>query len=260
MESGITANSYLNKYLTKSLSKVESEVLNSADIVSTISYGMLNKLKNKCSTKRIYFPNWIDNNSIDPAKANKHAILSSKRFKVLYAGNIGEKQDWKLFVKIANHFKNNNLFEFSVVGNGSYKKKLVELTKEFKNVRHFNTVPFEELNDLLCSADLHILFQKSNVIDTVMPSKFLGMMASEIPCLITGNSKSEVAKIFTSSNVGFHYNSSDYQSVIIKIKELKTNPKAMEIGKNARKYIVNSFSKINILKEFYAKLLEINES
>ncbi len=260
MESGITTNSYLNRYLSKFLSKVESGVLNSADIVSTISFGMLNNLKSKCSTKRVYFPNWIDHNSIDPAKANEHTILSSKIFKVLYAGNIGEKQDWKLFVKIVSHFKNNDLIEFNVVGNGSYKKKLIELTKEFKNVRYFNLVPFEELNDLLCSADLHILFQKSKVIDTVMPSKILGMMASGVPSLITGNPKSEVAKIFATSNIGFFYNSSYYHSVINKIKELKSNPKEMEVGKNARKYIISTFSKNKILGEFNANLIKINES
>jgi len=260
LDTGIIPNKSLNKIVTKKLFQIESKILNSADIVSSISYGMVDRLKHKCSTKTYYFPNWTDDKAINPISAMQHLYLKSNKFKVLYAGNIGEKQDWKLFIKIAEHFKNNNLIEFNIVGNGSYKNKLVNFTKDIKNVRHFHLVPFEELNDLLCSADLHILFQKSKVIDTVMPSKISGMMASEVPCLITGNKKSEVAKIYATSYVGFFYNSSDYQSVIDKITELISNKKALKVGKNARKYIVNKFSRNKILEEFNTKLTTINES
>ena len=260
LESGISSNSNLNKYLYKILSKFERKILSSADIVSTISYGMIDKLRNKCSTERYYFPNWIDNDSIKPSNASQHHLLKSKKFKVLYSGNIGKKQDWELFIKIVNHFKNSLQIEFNIIGNGSFKNKLIEQTKVYTNVNHFNLVPYKELNDLLCSADLHILFQKDNIIDTVMPSKILSMMASEVPCLITGNVNSEVAKMIKSKKSGYFYKTKEELSVINKIEDLLFQRKTIKnVGVNARNYVIDSFSKENILKLFEKKLNQISD-
>lgn len=93
-------------------------------------------------------------------------------------------------------------FEVIVVGDGSKKEWLIENIKSFNNVKYFPPVPYLELSDLLCSADMHILFQKPEVVDTVMPSKVLGMMASAKPSIIIGNNESEVKTIFETSEGG----------------------------------------------------------
>jgi len=261
LESGITSNSRLNKFFSNTLSKIERKILNSANIVSTISYGMLDKLNTKSKSRTYYFPNWIDNNFINPIGANKHPFLLSKKFKVLYAGNIGEKQDWSLFLQIAKHFNSHNNIEFIIVGNGSFKNKLIKKTEKLKNVNFHEPVPYKELNDLLCSADLHILFQKDDVIDTVMPSKILGMFASKIPSMITGNSNSEVANMINSTNIGYFFKPIDKMSMIKKIKDLiSKNNIQQEIGENARNYVLNSFSKKVVLNLFNQKINQLNEN
>ena len=261
LESGITPNSGINKYLSNRLSKFESSILNSADIVSTISFGMMDRLKTKCSTKSIYFPNWIDPNYIDPKKAKKHSILKSKKFKVLYSGNIGKKQDWNLFLKVINHFKNNNQIEFYIVGDGSFKDQLIEKMEELDNVYLFPPVPYEELNDLLCSADLHFLFQKDDVIDSVMPSKILGMLASNVPTLVTGNINSEIAKIINTNKIGYFYSAKENHALLKKIHKLSSlvfqNEKMVE---NARNFIIETFSKESVLDTFISNLDELYEN
>ena len=261
LESGITSNSSLNKFFSNILSKLESKILNSANIVSAISYGMLDKLSKKSKSRSYYFPNWIDNIFINPIRANKHPFLLSEKFKILYAGNIGEKQDWSLFLQIAEHFNAHNNIEFIIVGNGSFKNKLIEQTKKLKNVNFHEPVPYNELNDLLCSADLHILFQKDAVIDTVMPSKILGMFASKIPSIITGNTNSEVANTMKSTNIGYFYKPLDRQPLIKKIEELiSKNNISEEIGENARNYVVNSFSRKVVIRLFNQKINQLNEN
>jgi colanic acid biosynthesis glycosyl transferase WcaI len=59
---------------------------------------------------------------------------------------------------------------------------------EFETIskcKYYPPVPYEELNDLLCR--FACAFQKNAVVDTVMPSKILGMMASAKPSIVTGN-------------------------------------------------------------------------
>lgn len=237
---------------------LEKKLLDKADIVSTISYGMISKLETKTKTPNYFFPNWVDENFIDPAKSQQHELMQSEKFKILYSGNIGAKQDWDFFIRVVKHFETNENIDFVVVGAGAKKEWLVEQTKAFNNVKHFMPVEYATLPDLLCSADLHILFQKNNVIDTVMPSKLLGMMASAKPSLVTGSLESEVAKVFDKSEGGYFYDSECFDAVVNAIDELSRDPlKAKEMGVNARTYIVEHFSSSKVLASFEVKVQEV---
>jgi len=237
---------------------LEKKLLDKADIVSTISYGMLSKLETKTNTENYFFPNWVDEDFINPAVAKQHKLMKSNKFKVLYSGNIGAKQDWEFFIKVVEHFKQNENIEFIVVGAGAKKDWLVDATKEFYNVLHYIPVEYATLPDLLCSADLHILFQKNDVVDTVMPSKLLGMMASAVPSVVTGSLESEVAKAFEKSCGGCFYDSEDFNTVLHSIEELVNNTEKSEsMGKNARAYIVENFTSSKVLVNFEQKVQKI---
>ncbi len=257
---GIIENKGIKKYIAKLLFSIEKKLFDRADILSTISYDMLEKAKKKTSAQVFYFPNWIDGGFLNPEKAKRHSYLLSNKFKILYSGNIGKKQDWDFFVRAVERFQNDRQIEFIVVGDGAIKDWLMEQTKEYKNVKYFTPVDYAELPDLLCSADLHILFQKSDVVDTVMPSKLLGMMASAKPSLITGNKSSEVAKIIEESGGGefFESGDGDIEPVINFITKLNRNKSMADIyGINAREYIVRHFSKEKVLGNFKQKIEEL---
>ena len=90
-----------------------------------------------------------------------------------------------------------------------------------------------------------------------MPSKLLGMMASEKVCLVSGNSKSEVAKVLT-PDTGFYISSIDPKEIYDKIIFLKDNPDlCSDMGKKARIKIIESFSKEKVLDNFIKKIDEI---
>ena len=111
---------------------------------------------------------------------------------------------------------------------------------------------------MLSSADLHILFQKTDVIDTVMPSKILGMMASAKPSIVTGNLKSEVATVFKESQGGFYFDDTEMEAIIQKIRILKNDKKlSQNIGLNAMDYVNRKFSKTEVLDNFIDKLESI---
>ena len=95
------------------------------------------------------------------------------------------------------------------MGDGAKKEWLCNKIKGFKNVKYYKPIEYKDLSNLLCSADLHILFQKNDVIDSVMPSKLLGMMASSRPSLITGNINSEVKIVIDESKGGFYVSDND---------------------------------------------------
>lgn len=245
----ISDSGRVKKGLFKWLFTMEKTLLNKADLSSTISKTMLNKLKSKTKVDTIYFPNWIDINQINPESSKTHTYLNSKNFKILYSGNVGDKQDWGLFVELVKMIQQTDKIELIVVGQGSRFEWLKGQLKNKNFVRFYEPVPYEELSDLLCAADLHILFQKQQVLDTVMPSKLLGMMASGVPSLVVGNSSSEVKEILNESQGGIYLDTYDINLVYNQILDFSNNNrKILQMGINARKYVSDNFSKENVLK------------
>ncbi len=237
------------KFIFQILFWIERKLLLKPHALSTISRAMHQKLKQKTQNKKPLFllPNWVDIHFINPQKAQTHPYLQSGKFKILYAGNIGEKQDWNLFLEVARNI-NDPEIEFVIVGSGAKESWLKNQIRNMPHVKLHAPVPYQELPDLLCSADLHILFQKNNVIDTVMPSKILGMMASGKPSLITGNPKSEVAAVFKESQAGIYLNAPTYKQVIHAIRQIKQQPSIY--GSTARHYVAEHFSAEKILRKF----------
>ena len=160
----------------------------------------------------------------------------------MYSGNIGEKQDWETFLKFCKQTSSKK-FEIVIVGDGAKKNWLLDNIKSFSHVKYFPPVPLNELSSLLRSTDIHILFQKVDIMDTVMPSKVLGMMASSRPSLIIGNDNSEIKTIFDCCCPGIFFNSYSDQ-VIVELEKLIENPiKMAEMGRSANDYVVANFLK-----------------
>lgn len=233
--------------------RLESWLFRKPDIVSTISYSMIDTLRKKSNSSSFYLPNWVNPDAINPVTANSHRYINSSKIVLLYSGNIGEKQDWNSFVEFCNDINQNN-YEIIIVGDGSKKNWLLERTMHLPNIKHYPPVPYSELSDLLCSVDIHLLFQKPDFLDLVMPSKVLGMMASAKPSLIIGHRESEINSVFKSNNIGLYFDRYSKEVVIELDKISKQNSQMKEMGENARVYVIKNFSKDRILKQVQKKI------
>lgn len=233
--------------------RLESWLFRKPDIVSTISHSMIDTLRKKSNSSSFYLPNWVNPDAINPATANFHRYINSSKIVLLYSGNIGEKQDWNSFVEFCNDINQNN-YEIIIVGDGSKKNWLLERTVHLPNIKHYPPVPYSELSDLLCSVDIHLLFQKPDFLDLVMPSKVLGMMASAKPSLIIGHRESEINSVFKSNNIGLYFDRYSKEVVIELDKISKQNSQMKEMGENARVYVIKNFSKDRILKQVQKKI------
>ncbi len=237
---------------------VETKLLKKADVISSISYSMLKKVGEKSQiTHPYFFPNWVSADKINPDLTKPHRYIDKNKFTLLYSGNIGEKQDWKTFENLC-HLITDNSIEILIVGDGGYLNTLKEKTAHFKFVKFLPPVPYDELPDLLCSADLHFLFQKQDVVDSIMPSKLLGMMASGKPSIITGNPISEVAEIIRQSKGGFYFSDKGADEIYSAVQNLKESGELCHtMGQNARKYITEAFSETVILGNLEQKINSI---
>ncbi|WP_405350992.1 WcaI family glycosyltransferase [Nonlabens sp. Asnod3-H03] len=257
LQSGLSSGG--KKLIFKYLFGLEKRILNKANTISTISHNMIAKLESKTSQSHYYLPNWIDENQVNPETAKQHSYLRSDKFKLLYSGNVGDKQDWDFFSAFAKALPQQH-YDIIIVGAGAKYQQLKDTTNQ-ENIHFYDPVPFEELSDLLCSADSHFLFQKTEVLDTVMPSKLLGMMASKKPSLVLGNAKSEVKQVMELANAGCYLNTANVETAVNQLENWRLNQdETLQIGKDARRYVTQHFARKPILDNWVDQLTELLDS
>lgn len=258
-ESGLLQQNPVSGAFKKLLYKIEAYLFVKSDIISSISFKMVDRIKLKApKTNPVFFPDWVDVDFINPDNYSQHEYISREKFTILYSGNIGQKQNWEVYINLAKKLQQFPDIEFVLVGEGAYKNELLQVLKEnnlMGFIKYYEPIPYEDLSNLLCSADLHVLFQKSDVIDSVMPSKILGMMSSARPSVITGDLSSEVARHINSSQGWGYYTNEDSDAIYNAVLTLKNDKNLQkETGEKARAYMVENFSKNMILNSFIEKI------
>jgi colanic acid biosynthesis glycosyl transferase WcaI len=194
--------------LVNLLFKVERYILRKADIVSSISPGMVRRIEDKAGKPAYSFPNWADTNLFYPLE-NRGALKEIFGLKptdkvVLYSGAIGEKQGLEAILQAADTYRAHPEVRFVICGSGPYKQKLQDLAASMSltNVDFLPLQPFEKFNQFLNMADVHLVIQKANASDLVMPSKLTTILAVGGLALITATEESSLHELVSEYQMG----------------------------------------------------------
>ena len=190
------------------LFKLEKFIFRRADFISSISEGMVQKIGEKAGKPVALFPNWVDNSLFYPLP-DKAALKQAYGFAgtdqlVLYSGAIGEKQGLEAILYAAQRFAPQPGVKFLICGSGPYKSKLESLAASLGllNVHFLPLQPFEKFNGFLNMADVHLVIQKANASDLVMPSKLTTILAVGGLALITANPDSGLYQLVKKYDMG----------------------------------------------------------
>src|SRR5690606_21471760 len=125
--------------------------------------------------------NWADISHISPM-AESSTLREEWGIKAphvaLYSGNIGNKQGIEVIVDAARQLQHRQDIAFVICGEGSYRAMLEQRAAGLANVILKPLQPIDRLNDLLNLATVHLLPQKADAADMVLPSKLTNMLAS----------------------------------------------------------------------------------
>jgi colanic acid biosynthesis glycosyl transferase WcaI len=163
---------------------IESALLRRFNMVSTISEKMVERALSKGvpPSRMFRLPNWVDISAIYPldrpnAYRGELGIPENAKV-VLYAGNMGAKQGIEVLAGAAHALAARQDIVFVFCGNGATKADLQKCCENLNNCRFIPLQAAERLNELLNLADIHVLPQRGDASDLVMPSKLTGMFAS----------------------------------------------------------------------------------
>ena len=243
-----------NKYLRKMLSAIERRILRSFDVVSTISPQMLLRLANKGVDRQNIreLRNWVDTAKIIPGdRQTQFRIelnLADSDVIALYSGTMSNKQGLDLIFKAAKELdQNQKPIQFILCGDGPHKSRLQELAAGMSNVHFLGVQSNERFAQLLNTADIHLIAQRAEAADLVLPSKLGGIFASGRPVVAMAAPNTGLAEEVV--NAGIVVPPGDARALAGAVRTLADDLNLRhKLGENARRRAVERWDKTSILR------------
>jgi colanic acid biosynthesis glycosyl transferase WcaI len=240
---------------------LESFLMSKFDRVSTISANMLEKLVDKSvpRTRAVLFPNWVNTETIFPQSApnsfRAELNIPSGATVVLYSGNLSMKQGLDVLLDAMHLLAAHSDIYPVICGDGPARSALRQL-EGYSNVRILPLQPFERLNDLLNIADIHVLPQRADAADLVMPSKLTGMLASGRPVVATAHGGTQVARIV--EKCGRVVPPGNAALLAESLLDLARDPLSRRLlGKAARNIAVGELDSHFVLADFQSNIMSL---
>ena len=244
----------------------ERRILCRFDRVSSISTAMVNKLATKGvdSSRCVLLPNWVDLAAIRPQLGaarlenpyRRQLSISADQLVLMYSGSMNKKQGLDLLAKIIQELADLPQLVWLIAGEGPTKAELVAATEGLSNVRHLPLQPSDRLNDWLNAADIHLLPQKAEAADLVLPSKLLGILATGRPVVASSPGGSDLFVL--ADQAGACVQPGDAGAFAASIRELVESPERRAYaGRLARLLAEDRFGMEAVLSRFEQQLNDL---
>jgi colanic acid biosynthesis glycosyl transferase WcaI len=249
--------------LRRTAAAFESSILKRFDRVSTISPRMIDQLVRKGVRRAdtVEFRNWVDTSAIRPADRmttyRRQMGLSADHMVALYSGSIAAKQGIENLVPAARDvFAINPRVVFVFCGNGAMRGQLVESAASLPNARFLDLQPDHCMSELLATADIHLIPQRPQVADLMLPSKLAPILASGRPAVVMADPGTQLATEI--KDAGLAVPPGDGVALVQAILKLAGDPELRaSMGRNGRELACARWDKEAILREFEQQLMAL---
>ena len=248
--------------IAKIVRRTESWLMKKFDVVSSISYSMLENAERKGvdKSKLLFFPNWADTSFVTP-ETDGSALRKDWGFAetdkiVLYAGNIGQKQGLEIVIDAAKSFEVDKNVKFVFVGAGAYVDTLQELAKasNLENVYFKPLQDWEDVPAMLSMADIHLVVQKKGAADAVLPSKLTNILSAGGHALVTAEASTELGKIEqANSGIYTRVEPENTKELVVGLKTVLATDTSKP-NMIARNYALENLDINNIIERFISDL------
>lgn len=221
---------------------VESRLMRTFGRASSITPKMIDRLVSKgvAPERCVEFPNWVDLDAVYPLTGGSNGFrtelgIADDEFVVLYAGNMGEKQGLEIVLDAARSMQGHRHIRFVFAGDGAARRRLQAAAEGMDRVQWLPLQPSGRLNELLSAADIHVLPQRADAADLVMPSKLTGMLASGRATLGTAALATQLGQVL--ETVGRRVEPGDTVAFVAALLEMTADPQALQqMGARGRLY------------------------
>ncbi len=263
-ESVAATTNIRNKQVYSMLHKVVRYIYNKSDkvLVSSRSFFASVEAKINDSSKIGYFPNWAEDTFTSDEHVTYKVPELPKGFNVMFAGNIGDAQDFESIAATAEALQGEDI-NFVVVGDGrKYDWLQNEINiRKLGNIHLLGRHPLKSMPLFFEKADTMLVTLKDEpIFRLTVPAKVQAYMASGK--IILGMINGEANRMINESKSGYAVAAGDYSSLAEKIMALmKTSERErIEMQYNALAYYKNNFEKRNLLDRLEAQFWHFTRS
>jgi colanic acid biosynthesis glycosyl transferase WcaI len=209
-----------------------------------------------------YLPSWSEElpspNVVDHAKELE---LRPDLFTVLFAGNVGETQDFPSIIEAATLLKNDRTVRFVIVGEG----RMAPWVRDQIASRHLNNVfmtgafPLERMPSFYKHADALLVTLKAEPIFAMtIPGKMQSYLASGKPVLAMLDG--EGADVLTESKAGLSASAGNPEALVDAIRQMQlmSPEQREEMGAAGLAYSRKQFDRQTLISKVESVLLQLS--
>lgn len=242
---------------------LELFVYGRANHISVISDGFVRNLADKrvSSHKLSVMPNWVETSQFDvgadPAMRVALGVQNGETL-VVHAGNIGAKQGLETVVDAAAELAGEQIV-MALVGDGNSRQELEERASRLglSKLRFF---PIQaDFPATLAAADVLVLSQRAEVLDSVAPSKLLSYMAAGKPVVACVHERSEAGQIIRDAGCGVLVPPDDPRALAAAVRMLHSHPdRYVNLGQAGRRHVAQNYERLDVLGRWSKLVAEQN--
>lgn len=257
----VQANSKIKDgFLMKKLNNLIKYIYNKSDVIFISSKFFRNSILDKGidQNKTIkYFPNWAEDIFINNETDVANTPNLPNGFNIMFAGNIGDSQDFESVLEAAKLTMHENI-NWILVGDGrrvSWIKSEIEKHK-ITNVHLLGRYPINTMPAFFKKADAMLVSLKdSPTFSLTVPAKVQAYMASSK--IILGMFNGEGQQIINQSGCGYAVNAGDFMELVKAVKKIKASANAEKIvmQQKSKDYYLNNFSKNELFNQLEKEFL-----
>jgi colanic acid biosynthesis glycosyl transferase WcaI len=244
--------------------KLVSFIYNRCDLILGQSMAFIDGISQYCEDKAKvrYFPSWSEDLfSQDVAERIDEVSVYKDDFRVLFAGNVGDAQDFPSIMKAMGLLKHRKIkAKLFIVGHGRKLSWLEEYIEE-KELEDYVFLlghhPLEKMPRFYASADaLLVTLNENKIFSMTIPGKVQSYMAAGKPILAMLNG--EGSRVIEEANCGYTSRAGDYNNLaesIITMSTLKQE-QLNQLGLNAILYSHYKFDRKQLISQLESWFLE----
>jgi glycosyltransferase involved in cell wall biosynthesis len=244
VELGIVSRESLSYKLS---SVLEKYLYKKAFVVTGQSNSILKNIHDRFPDVCTYhIPNGVDTSLFQPLGDQ----LKDENFHVLYAGLHGLAQGLEQIILAAQKLSSKESIDFTFVGDGPEKKKLIKLAKSLHltNLNFKEPIVKEKIPNILRSANAIIVPLKIQLTGAI-PSKLYEAMSIGKPIILIALSEAE--QIVNDAKCGIVVHPGNIDELVAAIIHLVNNPEACKVmGNNGRQAAVQNHDRKRIVDDF----------
>ena len=235
-----------NIRILKLFEKLTKWIYKNSDKILISSRGFEQSILDKgdFKDKIVYFPNWVDREMASDKQISLPQLPQG--FIVMFAGNIGEAQDFEHIMDAAIRLRSHKDIHFVIVGNGrkfKWVESFVQNNSLEEQVHLLGRYPSETMPLLFSKADVMLVTLKdASIFNLTVPAKLQAYMSAGKPIVAMMNG--EGPRVIEEAQCGWSVVAGDDKGLAKCILEISSFDEEILLnkGSNGRRYQIDNFN------------------